>query len=158
MSLHTGGFALGEMLTRSRSASSASFCASLEDITPSWLPSSATNLTSGSLICSLMSGSFAIGFPSYRRNPPYWRLLLFPTNPTALHSFSRPTALRFCLRSWNFTYSFGFCRGPFSRLCTPAPHLSSYPPVKSGQHTLPAKIPTNTLFARYLTMHTLACR
>lgn len=200
---------MGEMLTRSRSASSASFCASREDITPSWLPSSATNLTSGSLICSLMSGSFAIGFSSlfvesrplaryalcaqlrwfgrlsplphkthfvgvsrgplfhaFYFVPPFGRNLVFRAVAPAAsrHPFDLPSALRFA-RVLGISPIFpmrpaspGSHGGPFSRLSTRA-LLSSLPPdKKSGQHTPPAKIPTNTSSVRYLTVHTFACR
>lgn len=134
---------MGEILTRSRSASSASFCASREDITPSCAPSSATTLTSGSLICSLMSGSFAIGFPSYRRNSclllrfALWAELRLshgcsssPSNP--LRQGALFSVLLLILRSratspvWTFS-CFTYLRFPLLRSCSWKP--SSFFPV-----------------------------
>jgi len=50
----TGGFAVGEISTRSNPPSSAARSASRVDTIPAWLPSTSIKRTSGTLICSLI--------------------------------------------------------------------------------------------------------
>ncbi len=51
---HTGGFADGEISTKSKPLSSAARNASRVEIIPAWLPSTSIKRTSGTLICSLI--------------------------------------------------------------------------------------------------------
>ena len=60
MILHTGGLAFGAILTRSSSASSANFIASLADIMPSCSPFEPIRRISLSLICSLIIKSLMV--------------------------------------------------------------------------------------------------
>eukprot|EP00982_Pelagococcus_subviridis_P012760 31194-Pelagococcus_subviridis.AAC.26 len=53
---HTGGFASGENITRSKPASSAISCASAEDITPTGALSSSITRTSGRSMSSFRGG------------------------------------------------------------------------------------------------------
>lgn len=50
----TGGFAVGDISTKSRPSSSAERRASLVDTIPAWLPSTSIKRTSGTVICSLI--------------------------------------------------------------------------------------------------------
>lgn len=51
---HTGGFAVGDISTKSSPPSSAARSASRVDTIPAWLPSTSIKRTSGTLICSLI--------------------------------------------------------------------------------------------------------
>ena len=60
MILHTGGFAVGAIFTRSSPASWACFSASLAEIIPNCSPFSPINRISRSLICSLIIKSLIV--------------------------------------------------------------------------------------------------
>lgn len=58
----TGGFAVGEIKTKSSSCSSAILLASASDKTPYAVPSFPISLTSFTLICSLINNSLIVGY------------------------------------------------------------------------------------------------